>query len=111
MHFVHIKSVALHQLQGPNRPASSRTVPFNYGSLAGLRVACQATVGAAVRNDSFKLPRTWYQLVKVAFTGAKISCEGPEIDLNYFGCLQFTVMTGQQFAKRGKIFQGGGFRL
>lgn len=55
-------SGALDQLQGPNRPASSRTVPFNYESLAGLRVACQTTVGAAVRNDSLKLPRTWYQL-------------------------------------------------
>jgi len=104
-------SVALRQLQGPNRPASPRTVPFNYESLAGLRVACQATVGAAVRKDSFKLPGTWYQLAKVLFTRAKISCERPEIDLNYFGCLQFTVMSGQQFTKRGKVFEGGGFRL
>jgi len=104
-------SVALRQLQGPNRPASSRTLPFNYESLAGLRVACQATVGAAVRKDSLKLPGTWYQLVKVLFTRAKISCAGTEIDLNYVGCLQFTGMSGQQFAKRGKVFEGSGFRL
>jgi hypothetical protein len=103
-HFVHKISVALHHLQSPNRPLSSRTVPFNCESLAGLRVACQTTVAAAVRNGSLKLPRTWYQLVKVSFTPAKISFEGPEIYWNYLGCLQFTVMSGQQFAAEGKLF-------
>jgi hypothetical protein len=105
LHFVPKMSVALYQQQGPNRPASSRSVPLNYESLAGLRVACQTTVGAAVRNDSLKLPRTrtWYQLVKVSFARAKISCEGPEIDWNYFGCFQFTAMPRQQFAEKGNI--------
>jgi hypothetical protein len=58
-----------------------------------------------------KLPGTWYRLVRDLFTRAKISCEGPEIDLNYFGCLRFAFMSEQQFAKRGKVFEDSDFRL